>query len=64
MALLKLEDILERAKKRESRRIVIAAAEDLYVLQAVIRARAENIVKPAGPGRYSHDRRGGSGQCL
>jgi phosphate butyryltransferase len=46
MALLKLEDILERAKKRESRRIVIAAAEDLYVLQAVIRARAENIVKP------------------
>jgi phosphate butyryltransferase len=46
MGLLKLEDILERAKKRDSRRIVVAAAEELHVLQAVIRARAENIAKP------------------
>jgi phosphate butyryltransferase len=46
MRLEKLSEILERARARESRRLVVAAAENLHVLQAVLRARSENIIKP------------------
>ncbi|MFC2098270.1 bifunctional enoyl-CoA hydratase/phosphate acetyltransferase [Bacteroidota bacterium] len=46
MRLEKLSEILERARERESRRLVVAAAEDLNVLQAVLRAKSENIIKP------------------
>ncbi len=46
MQLTKLSEILEKARKRDSRRLVVAAAEDHNVLQAVIRARDEQIIKP------------------
>ena len=46
MSLTKLSEIIDRARERESRRLVVAAAEDLTVLSAVIRARAENLVNP------------------
>jgi len=46
MHLTKLSEILERARDRDSRRLVIAAAEDLHVLKAAMRASAEDIIKP------------------
>ena len=46
MELLKLKDIFEKARSRQSRRIVVAAADELNVLQAVIRAKEENISDP------------------
>jgi len=46
MVLTKLSEIVERARKRESRRLVVAAAEDHLVLSAVIRAKAQNLVDP------------------
>ncbi len=46
MGLEKLSEILERARERDSRRLVVAAAEDLNVLQAVLCARSENIIEP------------------
>ena len=46
MHILKLSEILERAKKRDSRKLVVAAAEDLHVLQAILLAQAENIIEP------------------
>jgi len=41
-----LSEILEIAKKQTSKKLVVAAAEDLHVLQAVFSARAENIINP------------------
>ena len=41
-----LSEILELARKRESRKLVVAAAEELHVLQAVLNARYENIIEP------------------
>jgi phosphate butyryltransferase len=46
MRLRKLSEILERARERKSRRLVVAAAEDPNVLQAVARARMEDIIEP------------------
>lgn len=46
MHMRKLSEILERARKRESRKLVVAAAEDLNVLQAVMQARSGNIIEP------------------
>ncbi len=46
MVLRKLSEIVERAHDRESRRLVVAAAEDHMVLSAVIRAKAKNLVDP------------------
>ncbi|MFC2115731.1 bifunctional enoyl-CoA hydratase/phosphate acetyltransferase [Bacteroidota bacterium] len=46
MRLTKLSEVLEIARNRESRRLVVAAAEELHVLQAVLLARAENIIEP------------------
>lgn len=46
MQITKLSEILDRARKKETRKLVVAAAEDPHVLQAVIRARAENIAEP------------------
>jgi phosphate butyryltransferase len=41
-----LSEILEIAKKQTSKKLVVAAAEDLHVLQAVLYAQAENIIEP------------------
>ncbi len=41
-----LSEILEIAKKQTSKKLVVAAAEDLHVLQAVLYAQAENIIDP------------------
>lgn len=46
MRLKELSEILEMARKRNTRRLVVAAAEDVNVLQAVLLARAENIIEP------------------
>lgn len=46
MSLTKLSEINERAQERESRKLVVAAAEDLTVLSAIIRARRENLINP------------------
>ncbi len=46
MRLKEFSEILEIARKRNSRKLVVAAAEDLYVLQAVLQARAKNIIEP------------------
>lgn len=41
-----LSEILEIAKKQASKKLVVAAAEDLHVLQAVLYARREDIISP------------------
>ncbi len=41
-----LSEIYEIARKRDRRKLVVAAAEDLHVLQAVLNARDENIIEP------------------
>ncbi len=41
-----LSEILEIAKYQASKKLVVAAAEDLHVLQAVLYAQAENIIHP------------------
>jgi phosphate butyryltransferase len=41
-----LSEILEIAKVQTSKKLVVAAAEDLHVLQAVLYAQAENIINP------------------
>jgi phosphate butyryltransferase len=41
-----LSEILEIAKKQTSKKLVVAAAEDVHVLQAVFSARAEDIIEP------------------
>ena len=41
-----LSEILEIAKDQSSENLVVAAAEDLHVLQAVLHAREENIIHP------------------
>lgn len=46
MRLRKLSEILERARERKSKRLVVAAAGDQNVLQAVLRARMEDIIEP------------------
>lgn len=46
MRLKELSEILKMARKRDTRRLVVAAAEDVNVLQAVLLARAENIIEP------------------
>ena len=42
----RLSEILEIAKKQASKKLVVAAAEDLHVLQAVLYAQQENIIDP------------------
>ena len=46
MVLRKLSEIVERARVRKSRRLVVAAADDHMVLSAVIRAKAQNLIDP------------------
>jgi phosphate butyryltransferase len=41
-----LSEILEIAKNQASKKLVVAAAEDLHVLQAVLYAQAEDIIEP------------------
>jgi phosphate butyryltransferase len=41
-----LSEILEIAKNQASRKLVVAAAEDLHVLQAVLYAQTENLIDP------------------
>ena len=41
-----LSEILEIAKIQTSKKLVVAAAEDLHVLEAVLIARKENIIDP------------------
>jgi phosphate butyryltransferase len=41
-----LSEILEMAKDQTSEKLVVAAAEDLHVLQAVLQAREEDIILP------------------
>jgi phosphate butyryltransferase len=46
MAIRRLAEIMHRARKKDTRRLVVAAAEDIHVLQAVMRARKEGVIKP------------------
>jgi phosphate butyryltransferase len=63
-----LSEILEIARKQTSKKLVVAAADDLHVLQAVLSATKENLIHPIlvgdseridlrkkqpGPGGYS-----------
>jgi phosphate butyryltransferase len=41
-----LSEILDIARNQKSKKLVVAAAEDLNVLQAVLYAHAENIIEP------------------
>lgn len=41
-----LSEILEIAQDQTSKKLVVAAAEDLHVLQAVLYAQTENIINP------------------
>lgn len=41
-----LSEILKIAKNQISKKLVVAAAEDLHVLQAVLHAQSENIIDP------------------
>jgi phosphate butyryltransferase len=41
-----LTEILKIAKDQPSKRLVVAAAEDLHVLEAVLHAKEENIIRP------------------
>lgn len=41
-----LSEILEMAKNQASKKLAVAAAEDLHVLQAVLFAQSENIIHP------------------
>jgi phosphate butyryltransferase len=41
-----LSEILKIAKNQISKKLVVAAAEDLHVLQAVLHAQSENIINP------------------
>jgi phosphate butyryltransferase len=41
-----LSEILEIAKNQASRKLVVAAAEDLHVLQAVLYAQTEDLIDP------------------
>ena len=41
-----ISEILEIAKKQASKKLVVAAAEDLHVLQAVLYAQVEDIIDP------------------
>ncbi len=41
-----LSEILEIARNQKSKKLAVAAAEDLYVLQAVLYANTENIIDP------------------
>lgn len=46
MTFTKLSEILEKAREKETRKLVVAAAEELHVLEAVLDARSENIADP------------------
>jgi phosphate butyryltransferase len=46
MIFKQLSEILEIARKQRSRKMAVAAAEDRYVLKAVMQAQAENIIEP------------------
>jgi phosphate butyryltransferase len=46
MNLSKLDELVELAKQRNKRRLIVAAAQDVHVLQAVCKAQAEKIVDP------------------
>jgi len=41
-----LSEIFEIARQRETRKLVVAAAAELHVLQAILDARDENIIEP------------------
>ena len=41
-----LSEIFEIARKQESRKLVVAAAGEVHVLEAVLNARTENIIEP------------------
>jgi phosphate butyryltransferase len=46
MNLKRLDELIVLARKRKKRRIVVAAANDVHVLQAVCKASIENIIDP------------------
>jgi phosphate butyryltransferase len=46
MELKKLDELIVLARNRKKRRIAIAAAQDVHVLQAVCKAHTENIIDP------------------
>jgi len=46
MNLKRLDELIIIARKREKRRLVIAAAQDVHVLQAVCKANIEEIIDP------------------
>jgi len=46
MDLKKLDELIALARKRKKRRLVVAAAQDVHVLQAVCKANIEKIIEP------------------
>jgi phosphate butyryltransferase len=46
MDLKRLDELIVLARKRKKRRLVVAAAQDVHVLQAVCKANTEKIVEP------------------
>jgi len=46
MELKKLDELIVLARNRKKSRIVVAAAQDVHVLQAVCKAHTENIIDP------------------
>lgn len=57
MEFKKLDDLIELAKKRNKRRIAVAAAQDIHVLQAIHKAYIEEIVEPVLIGHTSQIRK-------
>jgi phosphate butyryltransferase len=46
MELKKLNELIELARGQKKRRIAVAAAQDIHVLQAIHKANTENIIEP------------------
>jgi phosphate butyryltransferase len=53
MELKKLDELIELARSRKKRRLVVAAAQDIHVLQAINKASIENIIDPVLIGNSS-----------
>lgn len=46
MVLKKLDELIDLARKRKKRKIAVAAAQDIHVLQAIYKAHLEKIIDP------------------
>jgi phosphate butyryltransferase len=53
MELKKLDELIELVRKRKKRRLAVAAAQDIHVLEAIHKANLENIIDPVLIGNKS-----------